>query len=273
MGRPLFFQPLTVRAAGRAVKRDDPVPCVRHRRGLSSSASIVTGSVAAREAPQMRKDAQRRTPMHPEYTYVHALASNQPRSGEAIGVFPRAEALAVVVADGGGGMRSGGAASRCLVSVVGAAVSDAAFALEETSSWVELFRATDAALNVNSAGETAGLVVVLGPRGILGISVGDSEAWVVRPTGVDELTVGRQAKQRLGTNRVVPTIFERAALNGVLVVGSDGLFKFAGIDVIARVVRHNPFATAPSRLIELVRLRSGQMAEDAAVVLVRDVAG
>jgi serine/threonine protein phosphatase PrpC len=110
---------------------------------------------------------------------------------------------------------------------------------------------------------------VLGPRGVVGISAGDSEAWVVTPTAADELTVGRQAKQRLGTNRVVPTTFERSALNGVLVVGSDGLFKFAAPDVIARVVRNNEFASAATLLIDLVRLRSGQMADDAAVVLVR----
>jgi len=179
----------------------------------------------------------------------------------------------VVVADGGGGLRGGADASRCLVTVVGAAVDDPGFAVERMQAWVELFETTDSSLEANGAGETTGVVVVLGPGGLVGVSAGDSEAWVVTRTAADNLTVGRQTKQRLGTNRVIPSTFERPALRGVLVVASGGLFKFAASAVIAHVVRSHAFGAAADQLVDLVRLRSGQVADDVAVVLVRENAG
>jgi serine/threonine protein phosphatase PrpC len=178
--------------------------------------------------------------------------------------------LVVVVADGGGGIRGGAAASRCLVAVVEAAVGDATFPLEDRESWPALFRETDAGLAANGAGETTGVVVVLGPRGLVGVSAGDSEAWLVAPTRIDNLTVGQHTEQRLGTRRTTPTPFQRSAPHGeVLVVASDGLFKFAARDVIASVVRTQSIGTAANNLVELVKLRSGKVAEDVAVVLVR----
>jgi serine/threonine protein phosphatase PrpC len=136
--------------------------------------------------------------------------------------------------------------------------------------WVDLFKATDAALAANRAGETTGVVVVIGPRGIIGVSAGDSEAWIVTPTAVEDLTVGQQTKQRFGSNRATPTAFERPVLGGVLIIASDGLFKYAAIDVIARIVRNNAIGAAAELLIDLVRLRSGKVADDVSIVLVRE---
>jgi len=211
--------------------------------------------------------------MHPHYEHVQAVASSRLKPQDAVGVFARGEILVVVVADGGGGMRGGEAASRGLVTVVGAAVNDLGFELEHMQPWVDLFKATDAALSANGAGETTGVVVVLGPRGVFGVSAGDSEAGVVTATAFDDLTVGQQTRQRLGSNRVTPASFERAALAGVLVIASDGLFKYAATDVIARIVRNNAIGAAAEHLVDLVRLRSGKVADDVAVVLVRENGG
>jgi PPM family protein phosphatase len=208
--------------------------------------------------------------MHPHYEHVQALASGRPRSQDSVGVFERDQTVVVVVADGGGGMRGGEAASRCLVTVVGSAVSDLGFELQQMQPWIDLFKATDTALAANGAGETTGVVVVLGPGGLVGVSAGDSEAWVVTPTGVLELTVGQQTKQRFGSNRATPTAFERPGLGGVLVIASDGLFKYAAVDVIARIVRNNAIGAAAELLVDLVRLRSGKVADDVSVVLVRE---
>jgi serine/threonine protein phosphatase PrpC len=177
--------------------------------------------------------------------------------------------LVVAVADGGGRTRGGEAASGSLVAIVGGAVSDRTFRLENAQSWVDLFRSTDAALAANSAHETTGVVVVLGARGLVGISTGDSEAWVVTSTGVDNLTVGQHTSHRLGSSYATATTFERSFLTGVLVVATDGLFKYAATAVIARIVRDNAIRAAAEGLVELVRLRSGKLAEDVAVVLVQ----
>ena len=69
-----------------------------------------------------------------------------------------------------------------------------------------------------------------------------------------------------GSGRV---LFERPQLDGVLLVATDGLFKYASAPVIAGVVRDGTVAEAAERLLDLVRLRSGKVADDVAVVLVR----
>jgi serine/threonine protein phosphatase PrpC len=206
--------------------------------------------------------------MRPAYEHAKSVASSRLKSQDLVGVFERDEFLVVVIADGGGGMRGGEAASRCLVSVVGAAVDDHAFALGQTRPWIDLFKETDLALATNRAGETTGVVVVLGPRGLVGVSAGDSEAWIIAPSVVDNLTVGRQSKARLGSNRVTPAAFERTSLGGVLLVASDGLFKYASTEVIARIVRDDAIGAAADHLVDLVRLRSGKVTDDVAVVLV-----
>jgi serine/threonine protein phosphatase PrpC len=166
-------------------------------------------------------------------------------------------------------MRSGEAASRSLVASVGHAVGDHAFPVEHAQSWVDLFRSTDSALAANSDHETTGLVVVLGAQGLVGISTGDSEAWVVTSTGVDNLTVGQHTRHRLGSNRATVTTFQRSFLAGVLVVATDGLFRYAAPEVIARIVRGNAIGAAAEGLVALVRLRSGKLVDDVAVVVVR----
>ena len=203
------------------------------------------------------------------YEYAHASASMQAKSQDSSRVLERGDFLVVVVADGGGGMRGGAAASRCLVSVVESAVADDRFAVEDLDTWVDLFHETDVGLAANGAGETTGVVVVLGPRGLVGVSTGNSEAWVVTPTEIDNLTVGQHTRQRLGSNRATPTTFRRPAPGDVLLVASDGLFKFAAREVIAGVVRAQAIGLAARNLVELVRLRSGKVAEDVAVVVVR----
>ncbi len=205
---------------------------------------------------------------HP-YLHARALASNRQTPADAAQVFERDDALVVVVADGRGGIRGGDEASRSLVAVVESAVNDPAFAAKDVGAWVDLFRSRDVALALKGAGETTGVVIALGPEGLLGLSIGDSEAWVVTPGGVDNLTVGQQTRQRLGSGRVDLATFARPSLAGVLVIATDGLFKFASQEVIARIVRAGPFETAAERLVELVRHPSGALADDVAVVLVR----
>jgi PPM family protein phosphatase len=211
--------------------------------------------------------------MASRYAYARATAASGMQSQDSVGVYERGDVLVVVVADGGGGMRRGDAASRSVVAVVESAVADAQFALEDARPWVDLFLATDACLAANRAGETTGAVVVLGRRGFLGFSIGNSEAWVVTLTGVDNLTVGQHTRERFGNGQGTVVTFQRPQLAGVLLVATDGLFKYAAAPVIAGIARSGTVAQAADELLELVRLRSGKMADDVTVVLVRpDVA-
>jgi serine/threonine protein phosphatase PrpC len=168
----------------------------------------------------------------------------------------------VVVADGAGGMRGGATASDALVGAVRSSEWDI------DSTWASIFRATDENLAAHLAGETTGVAVALTAVELVGVSAGDSEAWVVDGTSIDELTSG-QEKHRLGSGRAVPTPFRRARLDGTLVVATDGLFKYASADRIVAVVNGSPFADVARALTELVRLPSGSFQDDVGVVVVR----
>jgi serine/threonine protein phosphatase PrpC len=206
--------------------------------------------------------------MSQQLSYARVVASNRQNSEDAAEVFERDDMLVVVLADGAGGIRGGALASRALVAAVRQAADDRSFPLTDMRRWEDLFRVTDAALSSSKAGETTGAVVVVGPRGLVGVSTGDSEAWIVESTHVDDLTVGQHTSGRLGSGWVTPATFERPPISGVLVVATDGLFKYAASDVIARMVRANAIGSAAERLVDLVRLRSGKLSDDVAVVLV-----
>jgi PPM family protein phosphatase len=105
------------------------------------------------------------------------------------------------------------------------------------------------------------------PRRTRWCSVGDSAAWIVGGGGVDDLTLG-QRKARLGSGRAAPVSFRRDGLDGTLVVGTDGLFKYATPSGIGEAVRDRSPEEAAERLVEVVRLPSGAFQDDVAVVVV-----
>jgi serine/threonine protein phosphatase PrpC len=203
------------------------------------------------------------------YEYARSLASNRSISGDVAEVFERDDRLVVVIADGAGGIGGGAAASRAVLEAVKLAANNRAFPIDDVGRWADLLETTDADVYARGAGRTTAVIVVLGPHGILGASAGDSEAWVVTATRIDDLTVGQHTRRRLGTGAVVPFTFERTALAGVLLVATDGLLKYASPDVIAKVVREGAMGLAADQLVELVRLPSRSVTEDVAVVLVR----
>jgi serine/threonine protein phosphatase PrpC len=184
-----------------------------------------------------------------------------------VDVVDRGGELVIVVADGAGGLRGGTVASDALVGAVTVAAGDAGFDRESVAGWSNVFRRTDAELAQTRSGETTGIVVVVTSRGVLGVSAGDSEAYVVTKTGIDDLTAS-QNRKRLGSGQASPVPFFRAALDGVLVVGTDGLFKYASLERIVDAVDRRSPAEATERLIALVRLPSGAYPDDVGVVVV-----
>lgn len=187
--------------------------------------------------------------------FIHArgLASSRRHSEDRADVIDRGGELVIVVADGAGGVRGGAVASDAFIEAVTNAAADPAFDLESVAGWSNVFRRTDAELARKLCGETTGIVVVVTSRGVLGVSAGDSEAYVVTTTDVDDLTAS-QNRKRLGSGKASPVPFFRAALDGVLVVGTDGLFKYALLEKVVTAVAGRSPAEATERLIALERL-------------------
>jgi serine/threonine protein phosphatase PrpC len=199
--------------------------------------------------------------------YTCALASGRRSSEDRAEVFDSEGDLVVVVADGAGGMRGGVEASAALIETVRSVASDSSLDVHDGDLWSALLMEADAALAARRVGETTGVVVVVGASGVTGVSVGDSEAWVVSAKSIDDLTCN-QERPRLGSGRAIPVGFRRTDVGGVLLVATDGLFRYASPERISATVRETDASEVAEHLMALVRLPSGAYQDDVGIVVV-----
>jgi serine/threonine protein phosphatase PrpC len=202
------------------------------------------------------------------YKYARLLASSRKNQNneDRVHVRERDDDLVVVVADGAGGLAGGTTAADAVVEAVRVAVDDSEIDVYDTFSWNNILIAVDRKLAATFAGETTAIVLVVSSAGVFGASVGDSQAWIVSADGIDDLTEG-QNKKRLGSGRAAPMTFFRPRLDGVLVVGTDGLFNYTTAEQIAQVVRGHEPREAVEQLRALVQLPSGNFSDDVGVVI------
>lgn len=177
--------------------------------------------------------------------------------------------VVVVLADGAGGIPGGGEAADRVVALARQALGSAAFDPFSSGAWVDLLRSADHEIErEREAGETTAVIVTAWERHIWGASAGDSGALIVHPRGHDDLTANQKRKLRLGSGEAHPVPFERGEWDGCLVVASDGLFGYARPDALSRAVFDGDIDDAPGRLIECVRLPSGELVDDVAVAVI-----
>lgn len=201
------------------------------------------------------------------FNYAKALASSRQDSEDRAEVFEVGNALVIALADGAGGVGGGAAASDALIRAVRCRIADATFDAYDLRAWSEVFKSTDIGLARQMTGETTAVVAVIGPEGIMGISVGDSEAWVLGPVVIDRLTE-KQNRKRLGSGGARAALFHRPMLDGMLVVGTDGLFKNARPELISAASTEVNAGAAAEKLAGLPRSSSGHYPDDVAVVVV-----
>ncbi len=205
--------------------------------------------------------------MVPRFSFATATASAGTRCEDRAALFEHDDTLIVVVADGAGGVTGGGAASDAVVDAVRARISARPLDPYNIRAWSDVLTAADAELACSrEAGETTAVVVVAGPHGVVGVSAGDSEAWMVGRRA--ERLTEKQERTRLGTGRSRPTPFHRRSLEGVLVVATDGLFRHAPSGSIVASCSSGTVTEIAGRLVDLPRLRSGAYPDDVAVVVV-----
>lgn len=169
------------------------------------------------------------------------------------------ERTLAIVCDGAGNGGKGGLAADLAIAEL-ARIGQAGFA-----DWMSALLAVDQLVTSQAqGGECTCVVVEVSDSGeIRGASAGDSEAWMITASGkVHDLTA-HQSRMRLGSGQAYPVRF-KAQLMGRLVLGTDGLFKY---------IRPTDIRTFAARgvdaLIESVRLRSGALQDDVAVILLQ----
>jgi hypothetical protein len=110
-------------------------------------------------------------------------------------------------------------------------------------------------------------IAIVGAGGNVGAAVAQ---WAAQKE-LGDLTAGQSRKPLVGAGgrpwRIPPTPLGDATL----LVASDGLFRYAQRAAILRVATGDDLAAAAQALIELVRLPSGALQDDVAVVLCREL--
>lgn len=111
------------------------------------------------------------------------------------------------------------------------------------------------------------IAIVIEAGVVRGASVGDSEAWIISGGQIVDLTVAQNRKPLLASGEAVPVELGPTPFAGRLLVGTDGLFKYARAERIAAVASAEPVARAVEDLVDLARLSNGSLQDDVAVAL------
>jgi serine/threonine protein phosphatase PrpC len=166
-----------------------------------------------------------------------------------------------VIADGAGGVVAGAVAAET--------VCDAVVALRNRGtppSWAEWLSQLDRSMP--RAGLAAAVVVEVGDDGrVVGASVGDCEAWLLSDVAASELTGRQFRKPLLGEGKAMPVGFEERVAAGVLLVATDGLWKYVGRERVVDAAAVRPIEAAAAALVDGAHLKGGALQDDVALAI------
>jgi serine/threonine protein phosphatase PrpC len=170
--------------------------------------------------------------------------------------------VVIVVADGAGGSGAGAEAAELVIREVTAAAS-----LErDAQGWCDVLRQTDQRIG---AGESTCVVVARSAHGLVGASVGDSRAWLLENDEIIDVTASQVRKPLLGTGEAQPVGFSRSPSTGLLLACTDGFCNYVRRETLLREILWIDFATLARKLVEMVRLPSGELWDDIGIVACR----
>lgn len=193
---------------------------------------------------------------------AHVVEAYRERCEDRIDVISDGDRTLIVVADGAGGTGDGHLAAETVIRETRANYA----AIDNSTDWSKFLSQLDFRVHT---GETTAVIVDVQSDRILGASVGDSCAWVIDGPDITDLTRTQNRKPLLGSQAAKPAPFWHGPLNGLLLVGSDGFFDYAKRDQITRLIGRTDFFAVPRACVDLVRLPSGDLWDDTAVVACR----
>ncbi|TGO02754.1 hypothetical protein PN36_19605 [Candidatus Thiomargarita nelsonii] len=178
--------------------------------------------------------------------------------------YQQSDILIAVVADGAGGTRFASEAADDLIKLVQQNILTEANLMDETYC-CRVLAQVDAWLHPR-AGETTGVIAVINTKNnsIVVACVGDSEAYLLSNKSWLNLTEHQYRKPLLGSGAAIPIAYGPITFDGTLILGSDGLFKYADFSQI--IESYQPKESI-LRLFELVRLPSGRFIDDISIII------
>jgi len=201
--------------------------------------------------------------MSASFSYAIEVVAQRGAGDDRAVVVPLHAGVVIALADGAGGTGNGGLAAQAVIDAV-------TEGMWKSRAWPTLLSEIDRDAARLRGGQTTAVVVHVTEDEIVGASVGDSGAWVIRGSQIEDLTEGQIRKPLLGSG-CHPLAVRAAALgSGTLLVASDGLLRYAKPADIARVAAGADLAVAAREMVALVRLGSGALQDDVSVVLCRE---
>jgi len=181
--------------------------------------------------------------------------------------YQQPDILIAVVADGAGGMSGASEAADDFIKLVQQNILTAANLMDETY-WCRVLAQIDAWLHPR-AGETTGMIAVVNTKknSIVGASVGDSEAYLLSNKSWLNLTEHQYRKPLLGSGAAIPIAYGPITFDGTLILGTDGLFKYADFSKISQITESYQPKESILRLFDLVRLPSGRFIDDISIII------
>ena len=197
---------------------------------------------------------------------------------DAVGVAAAEEVVATVgvVASHAGMDDVRVVASHAVLDAAGAvasqAVADTVGAVRNAPrDWSALLFELDRDAKRLGHGQSTAVVISIRGGVLSGASAGDSGAWLVQNGDAIDLTEGQSRKPLVGAGCRPWHIPRQLLGDGTLLVASDGLLHYAPRAAIIRLVSGEDLPTAARALVDLVRLPSGGLQDDVAVVLCRQL--
>jgi len=170
--------------------------------------------------------------------------------------------VVVAVADGAGGSGGGDEAAETVIREVSAAASES----HDAESWAKILGQIDCRIG---SGESTCVAAEVSDDGIQGASVGDSSAWLVHDGELFDLTRDQIRKPLLGSAAAHPVGFSSTFSRGVLILSTDGFSKYVKRELFLKEVNWLDFSVLARKLVEMVRLPSGQLWDDVSIVACR----
>jgi PPM family protein phosphatase len=184
------------------------------------------------------------------------------RCEDQVKVIDLEDGVVIAIADGAGGTGAGAEASETVVREIAATAS-----LEhDAQTWCGILRQIDQRVGV---GESTCVVVACSSNSFVGVCVGDSQAWFIADGELQDLTKDRIRKPLLGSGEAVPVGFSHPLALGLLLVATDGFCNYVRRDRLMKEILWIDFAVLPRKLVEMVRLPSGDLWDDIGIVACR----
>lgn len=200
----------------------------------------------------------------PIRSFIHATEVC-PRRGagqDRVSVSSSRDRVVIALADGAGGTAGGERAAAAVIDAVAAAQVD---------DWASVLTELELDPDRLGPGQTTAVILTVTRDGLRGASAGDSGAWVIRDGKIEDLTHAQHRKPLIGDHSIAIPFQAGPLAGGTLLVASDGLLRHAPPEAIARVATGPDLTAAARELVGLVRMPSGEVPDDVAIVLCREI--